>query len=70
MKKVFEQLKFLSFAVNGHGIRIDQAYGELLGCWSILHIGQDVCQSANLSGSTDVALFSCAGIVVSRLMTS
>ena len=47
VKKIFEQLKFLTFAVKGYGLGVDRAYGDLLGCWSILHVRQDVCQSGN-----------------------
>ena len=47
MKEILEQFEFLTFAVKGHCIRVDRTDGELLCCWSILHICQDLCQSAN-----------------------
>ena len=47
MEKVFEQFKFFTFAIKGHSIRIDWAYSELLGCWTTLHICQDIGQSAD-----------------------
>ena len=47
VKEIFEQLKFLTFAIESHGIGVDWAYCELLSCRSILHRSQDVGQSGN-----------------------
>ena len=47
VKEIFEQLKNLTFSVERHGIGVDRAYGELLGCRSILHSSQDIRQSGD-----------------------
>ena len=47
MEEIFEQLKFLTLAVERHGIGVDWAYCELLCRWSILHCSQGVGQSSN-----------------------
>ena len=70
VEEIFEQLKFLTLAVKRHSVGVDWAYCELLCCWSILHRSQDVGQSVMGSGFAVVAVLSCAGIVVSRLMSS
>ena len=47
VEEIFNQLKFLTLAVERHGIGVHWAYCELLCRWSILHRSQDVGQSGN-----------------------